>query len=63
MTQQILDLCEKLVQRLGAWVSWRWWEKEGLDLAGARDQAVETVGGEEERSGEEAVQEETTIRS
>ena len=51
------------MQRLGAWVSWRWWEKEGLDLAGARDQAVETVGGEEERSGEEAVQEETTIRS
>ena len=25
-TRPILDLCERSVQRPGAWVSWRWWE-------------------------------------
>ena len=32
----ILDLCEQSVRRLGAWVSWRWWEQEGIDLGGER---------------------------
>ena len=35
-TWSILDLCEKMVQRPGGWVAWRWWEQEGIDLAGAR---------------------------
>ena len=52
----ILDLCERLVRRPGAYVSWMWWEQEGLDIAGDMYQAVAAVDGEEERSGEEAVQ-------
>ena len=35
-TQPILDLCERLVRRPGDWFSRRWWEQEGLDLAGER---------------------------
>ena len=34
-----------------AWVSWRWWEQEGLDLVGAREQTVDASVGEEERGG------------
>ena len=41
--QPILDLCKRSVRRPRAWVSQRWWEQEGIDLAGAKDQAVETV--------------------
>ena len=26
-TRPILDLCEKTVQRPGAWVAWIWWER------------------------------------
>ena len=36
-TQTILDLCEQSVRRPGAWVSWRWWEQEGIDISGARE--------------------------
>ena len=36
VTRPILDLCEKSVQSPGAWVSWRWWEKEGIDIDGAK---------------------------
>ena len=32
MTRPIMDLCEISVWRPGAWVSWRWWEQEGVDL-------------------------------
>ena len=42
-THPILDLCEEAVQRPGAWVSRRWWEQEGIDLAGARVAALEEV--------------------
>ena len=35
-TRPSLDLCKKLVQRLGAWVARRWWDQEVLDLVGAR---------------------------
>ena len=39
------------MRRLGAWVYWRWWEQEGIDLAGARVcmEAAVTTDGEEER--------------
>ena len=32
LTQPIMDLCAWSAQRPGGWVSWRWWEKYGLDL-------------------------------
>ena len=38
-TRTILDLCERSVRMPIAWVSQRWWEKEELNLAGARQQA------------------------
>ena len=39
-TRPILDLCERSVWRLGARVSWRWWEQEGLDLEGVKERAA-----------------------
>ena len=54
-TRPILDLCKKTVQRPGAWVASRWWEKEGLDLEGARATAKVAADGEE---GVEGVEEE-----
>ena len=37
----IMDLCDYMVSRPGAWVAKRWWEQEGLDLAGARSATTE----------------------
>ena len=31
-TRPIMDLCERVMQKLGARVSWRWWEQEGIGL-------------------------------
>ena len=31
-TCPLLELCKRLNQRPGAWVSRRWWEQDGLDL-------------------------------
>ena len=42
-TQTILDLCEQSVRRPGAWVSWRWWEQEGIDISGAREWVAEAA--------------------
>ena len=39
-TRPILDLCEQATQRRGARMSWRWWEKTGIDLKGEREKAV-----------------------
>ena len=39
------------MRRLGEWVARRWWEKEGLDLAGAR--AAAEANGWEGSEGEE----------
>ena len=39
-TRPILDLCEQATQRLGARVSRRWWEQEGIDLDTAKGRAV-----------------------
>ena len=39
-TRPSLDLCKKLVLRLGAWVARRWWDQEVLDLVGARAEAA-----------------------
>ena len=39
-TRKILYLCDQSVRRPGAWVSWRWWEKEGIKLWGVRERAT-----------------------
>ena len=36
-TLLILDLCKRSIRRLGAWVSRRWWDQEGLYLEGGRE--------------------------
>ena len=50
------------MRRPGDWFSWRWWEQEGLDLSGEREQAVAEADGEDDGSVEEAVREETMGR-
>ena len=45
-TRSILELCEKTVWSPEAWVARRLWEKERLDLSGARVASEVTVGGE-----------------
>ena len=35
--QLILELCEETVQMPGTWVAKRWWEKEGMEMAGAME--------------------------
>ena len=39
----ILDLLEKMVRRPWAWVARRWWDQEGLELAGTREVAEAEV--------------------
>ena len=49
-TRPILELCKKTVRRLGVWFYRRWWDQEGLDLAGARavlEEAVDVEDGRE----------------
>ena len=46
-TLSVLDLCEKSVQRMGAWVSWTWWDQEGIDLYRERERAAVALGREE----------------
>ena len=36
-TRPILDLCERATQRMGARVSRRWWDQEGIDLEEAKE--------------------------
>ena len=52
VTQPILDLCEKTVRMLGTWVEKRWWEQEGLDLAGVRAPKWKIRGEKSRSSGE-----------
>ena len=48
-TRSIMGLCEETVRMPGAWIAKRWWEHEGLDLAGARAAAVAAAEGERKR--------------
>ena len=41
----ILDFCERFVWRPGTWVSWRWWEQEGIDVEGVREIATAALDG------------------
>ena len=52
-TMPILELCEEAEQRLGAQFSNRWWDQEGLNLAGSRE--VADMAGETEEADEVAV--------
>ena len=52
-TQPIMDLCEQSVWRNGAWVSWRWWDQESLDMKGAKERAAAELDEEEETAQEE----------
>ena len=61
-TRPIMYLCERSVRRPGAWVSWRWWEKEGLDLEGAKERAAAESDGEEVQGKEGTAQEDTKGR-
>ena len=36
VTRPIMDLCERSDRSPGAYVSRRWWEKDGLDLEGVK---------------------------
>ena len=63
MTRSILDPCERSVWKLWAWVSWRWWDQERLDIGGAKERAAAVTDREEEKRREEAEQEETMFRS
>ena len=55
VTQPILDLCERLVWRLGSWFYQRWWGQSGINLAGAMEQAAALTDREKGNHGEEAV--------
>ena len=61
-TRPILEIYEKPVRRPGAWVYRQWWDQEGLDLEGVKERVMAESDGEEEKCGEEAVQEETPGR-
>ena len=54
-TWEIMDLCKRTVQRLGAWVYSILWGQEGTILAGARYR-VAAADGWEEREGEDTSQ-------
>ena len=61
-TRPILDLCERFLQRPGAWVYRRWWEQEGLDLEGLKERATAESDGEGAQFKEGVDQEETMGR-
>ena len=39
-TRPILDLCERSSRRTGSCVCRQWWDKDGLDLVGAKERAA-----------------------
>ena len=41
--QKNMELCERATRRLGARVSWRWWEQDRKDLEGAKKRAEEAT--------------------
>ena len=44
----ILDLCERATQRVGARVSWRWWDQEGIYLKAVKERAAEAIATDSE---------------
>ena len=55
----IMDLLGQSVQRLISWVSWMWWDHEGIHMEGTKEVSVADLKREEEKCGVGAVQEET----
>ena len=47
-TRTILYLCERSMQRAGERVSWRWWDRKGIDLKTAKEWAVEALATDSE---------------
>ena len=47
-TRLILNLCELVERERGAWVGMWWWEKAGIDLAGARETATAEAEADED---------------
>ena len=41
VTQLIMYLCERSTRKLGARLSWMWWEQAGIVLEGAKKRVVE----------------------
>ena len=62
-TLPILNLCDQSVWRPGAWVSWRWWDQEGLELEGERERVATALDGEEDNCVEGADHDEMIGRS
>ena len=60
-TRTILDLCKQATWRPGVKVSWRWWEKAGIDLDVARKQAAVSATRLETDSEEESDREPTGV--
>ena len=59
--RSILNLCKRSDWRPGAWVSWQWWDQDGLDLEGEKERSVAESDREADQREEEGlVQEETT---
>ena len=50
------------MRKPGAWVAQRWWDQEGIDLAGAREWAAAAVDGEEDIGVEETARQGMTGR-
>ena len=48
-----MELQKDTVQRPEAWVDRRWWDQEGMELAGARLETVAAGDGEGGSEGEE----------
>ena len=42
-TRPIMDLCERSTRRMGARVSWQWWEQARIYLEGAKKRATEVA--------------------
>ena len=53
-----MDLCELATQRIGARVSRRWWEQEGIYLETAKERAAESTTTELESEEESEVESE-----
>ena len=56
--RSILNLCKRSDWRPGAWVSWQWWDQDGLDLEGAKERAAAESDREEAQSEEEGLAQE-----
>ena len=57
-TQPIMDLCERYVQRLGAWVSRQCWYQEGIHMEGVKERLAAESDRERDECGSGSTQKE-----